>query len=88
MIVVIMGVTGSGKTTVGTLLAQSLGWEFADADNFHSPANVEKIRLGIRARRCRSGAMACVIAPSDGRWVAKGKDRCTGVFGIEEELSR
>ena len=47
MIVMIMGVTGAGKTTVGQLLAQELGWEFADADNFHSPANVEKMRQGI-----------------------------------------
>jgi gluconokinase len=47
VIVVVMGVTGSGKTTVGTLLARQLGWEFADADSFHSPENVEKIRLGI-----------------------------------------
>ena len=47
MIVIVMGVTGAGKTTVGTLLAQQLGWEFADADSFHSPANVEKIRQGI-----------------------------------------
>ena len=42
-----MGVTGAGKTTIGVLLAQRLGWEFADADSFHSTANVEKIRLGI-----------------------------------------
>ena len=42
-----MGVTGSGKTTIGVLLAQRLGWEFADADSFHSPANVEKMRQGI-----------------------------------------
>jgi gluconokinase len=47
MIVVVMGVTGSGKTTVGSLLAQRLGWEFADADDFHSAANKEKIRHGI-----------------------------------------
>ena len=47
MIVLVMGVTGSGKTTIGVLLAQRLGWEFADADSFHSTANVEKIRLGI-----------------------------------------
>ena len=47
MIVVVMGVTGSGKTTVGTLLAKRLAWEFADADDFHSPANKEKIRHGI-----------------------------------------
>jgi gluconokinase len=47
MIVIVMGVVGSGKTTVGRLLAQQLGWEFADADDFHPPANIEKIRHGI-----------------------------------------
>jgi gluconokinase len=47
MILIVMGVVGSGKTTVGQLLAEQLGWEFADADNFHSPANKEKIRKGI-----------------------------------------
>jgi len=47
MIVIIMGVVGSGKTTVGKLLASELGWEFADADDFHPTSNVEKIRHGI-----------------------------------------
>jgi gluconokinase len=47
MIVVVMGTTGSGKTTVGTLLAKRLGWEFVDADDFHPPANVEKMKHGI-----------------------------------------
>src|SRR5882757_4145832 len=42
-----MGVTGSGKTTVGTLLATQLGWEFADADQFHPAANVERMARGI-----------------------------------------
>src|SRR5882757_3311339 len=42
-----MGVSGAGKTTVGKLLASQLGWEFADADDYHSPANVEKMRKGI-----------------------------------------
>ena len=42
-----MGVTGAGKTTVGSLLAQQLGWDFADADDFHPQSNVEKIRRGI-----------------------------------------
>ena len=46
MIVVVMGVVGSGKTTVGELLAQQLGWRIADADDFHPPANIEKIRQG------------------------------------------
>jgi gluconokinase len=47
MIVIMMGTAGSGKTTVGQLLASQLGWEFADADNFHSPANVAKMSRGI-----------------------------------------
>lgn len=47
MIVIVMGVVGAGKTTVGRLLAESMGWHFADADDFHSPANIAKIEQGI-----------------------------------------
>ncbi len=42
-----MGVSGAGKTTIGRLLASELGWDFADADDYHPPANVEKMRSGI-----------------------------------------
>lgn len=42
-----MGVAGVGKTTIGTLLARRLGWTFLDADNFHPPANVAKMRSGM-----------------------------------------
>jgi gluconokinase len=47
VVILLMGVSGSGKTTVGQLLASQLGWEFADADDFHPAANVEKMRNGI-----------------------------------------
>ena len=47
MILVLMGVTGSGKTTVGKLLAAETGWRFADADDFHSEANKAKMHAGI-----------------------------------------
>jgi gluconokinase len=47
MIVIVMGVVGAGKTTIGRLLAEQLGWTFADADDFHSATNVDKIRHGI-----------------------------------------
>lgn len=42
-----MGVSGSGKTTIAQQLAKSLNWEFRDADDFHSTANIEKMRSGI-----------------------------------------
>nr|WP_293149505.1 MULTISPECIES: gluconokinase [unclassified Microcoleus] len=42
-----MGVSGSGKTTVGKLLAESLNWDFSDADDFHPPGNIEKMSRGI-----------------------------------------
>jgi gluconokinase len=46
-IIVLMGPAGAGKTTVGKVLASSLGWHFLDADDFHSPPNIEKMRQGI-----------------------------------------
>ena len=42
-----MGTAGSGKTTVGILLAKQLSWEFADGDDFHSPANKQKMSRGV-----------------------------------------
>jgi gluconokinase len=47
MILVLMGVSGSGKTTVGKVLAGQLGWTFLDADDFHPPANIEKMHRGV-----------------------------------------
>ena len=44
MIIVLMGVSGAGKTVAGRLLAGQLGWPFYDADDFHPPENVEKMR--------------------------------------------
>jgi gluconokinase len=46
MILILMGVSGSGKTTVGELLAQRTGWPFLDADDYHPASNVEKMRSG------------------------------------------
>jgi gluconokinase len=47
MVIVVMGVTGAGKTTVGQRLAKTLGWRFHDADDFHPPANKAKMNAGI-----------------------------------------
>jgi gluconokinase len=47
MVVIICGVAGAGKTTIGKLLAQELGWQFFDADDFHSPDNIDKMKRGV-----------------------------------------
>jgi len=46
MVVVVMGVAGSGKSTVGALIAEALGADFAEGDRFHPPANIEKMSSG------------------------------------------
>ncbi len=47
MVIIMMGVEGSGKTTIGKILAEKLGWKFYDADDYHPKSNVEKIRRGV-----------------------------------------
>jgi gluconokinase len=47
VIVLLMGVSGAGKTTVGKLLASELGWDFVDGDDYHPAANIEKMKNGI-----------------------------------------
>jgi gluconokinase len=47
VILIVAGVAGSGKSTIGVLLARGLGWPFADADGFHPEANIAKMRAGI-----------------------------------------
>ncbi|HZR68451.1 MAG TPA: gluconokinase [Burkholderiales bacterium] len=46
-VAIVMGVSGSGKTTIGTLLAGRLHWDYEDADWFHPPANIDKMHGGI-----------------------------------------
>ncbi len=47
MVIVLMGVSGSGKTTIGQMLAADLGWPFYDGDDFHPAANIAKMHAGV-----------------------------------------
>jgi gluconokinase len=74
MIVIVAGVSGSGKTTVGALLAGRLGWPFADADDFHPAANVEKMRAGIPLTDTDRGPWLRAVAAWMDERIARGED--------------
>jgi gluconokinase len=74
MIAIVMGVTGSGKTTVARLLAEHLGWTFADADDFHPPANVEKIAHGIPLTDEDRGPWLARLRVQITNWIANGQN--------------
>ena len=66
MVIVLMGVAGSGKTTIGLALAAQLGWSFRDADEFHPPANVAKMSSGTPLTdRDRTAWLAAIRAHLD-----------------------
>lgn len=74
MIVLLMGPAGSGKTTVGNLLASNLSWEFADADDFHSPANKEKMSRGIGLTDADRIPWLQAIRDAMRQWLAQGQN--------------
>jgi gluconokinase len=47
MFIILTGVSGSGKTTVGKLMARALGWPFYEGDDYHPAANIEKMTKGV-----------------------------------------
>lgn len=74
MIVLVMGVAGAGKTTVGRKLAEALGFAFADADAFHPAANKEKMGRGVPLDEAdRAPWLRDLAAAIDG-WLAEGRD--------------
>jgi gluconokinase len=73
LVIVIMGVSGSGKTTVGTQLASQLGWRFADADDYHSAANVEKMRNGVPLTDADRGPWLDDLRSLIMGWMGEGK---------------
>jgi gluconokinase len=74
MIVVVMGTTGSGKTTVGSLLAKRLGCEFVDADDFHPAANVEKMKHGIPLTDADREPWLKALHDKIVEWIAEGRN--------------
>lgn len=74
MIVLLMGPAGSGKTTVGKLLATQLSWEFADGDDFHPPANIAKMSRGIPLTDQDRLPWLHSIRDAMQQWLAQGRN--------------
>jgi gluconokinase len=74
VIAIIMGATGAGKTTIGTMLAAQLHWQFADADTFHPPANIEKMSRGIPLNDADRVPWLEAMRKAILEWIAAGKN--------------
>jgi carbohydrate kinase (thermoresistant glucokinase family) len=70
---VVMGVSGSGKSTVGALLAKRLGWEMTEGDSLHPPANVEKMHRGIPLNDADRAPWLERIGEQLKAWAAEGR---------------
>lgn len=85
MVVLLMGVTGSGKTTIGRQLAGELGWNFADADDFHPAANVAKMSAGIPLNDAdRAPWLAAIRLYIDAR-LARGENAVVTCSALKEK---
>jgi gluconokinase len=84
----IMGVTGSGKTTVGETLARRLGWEFADADDFHSVENKRKIHEGVALTDEDRAPWLRALHERVEEWYAGGVDAVLACSALKETYRR
>lgn len=84
MIILLMGVSGVGKTTIGQALAQELGWPFADADDFHPAANVAKMRAGIPLDDADRAPWLQALHDAIVGWIAAGKSVVLACSALKE----
>jgi gluconokinase len=87
-IIVLMGPAGAGKTTIGVLLARSLGWVFLDADDFHSPENVARMRRGVALTDAERAPWLDSIRGALERALANGERVVLACSALKEEYRR
>ena len=81
--IVVMGVSGAGKSTTGEALARHLGWPFIEGDAFHSAANVEKMHAGIPLNDADRDPWLHALAQELGRFEARGQSSVMGCSSLK-----
>ena len=84
LVVILMGVTGTGKTTVGLALSQATGWKFADADDFHSAANRAKMHAGIPLTDADREPWLESLHGQIAAWIAAGENAILACSALKE----
>lgn len=84
MIVILMGVSGTGKSTVGRALAAQTGWQFADADDFHSEANKAKMRSGVPLDDADRAPWLRDLHAQIEKWIAAGTNAILACSALKE----
>ncbi len=84
MVIVLMGVTGSGKTTVGEQLAQQLGWAYYDADDFHPEANVHKMASGTPLTDEDRWPWLEILSAAIGQWLCAEQGAILGCSALKQ----
>ena len=85
MVIILMGVAGAGKTTIGRLLAKQLAWEFADADDYHSEANVQKMSSGIPLTDADRAPWLAALRELISGWIGKGTNAVLACSALKRE---
>ncbi|HKW57570.1 MAG TPA: gluconokinase [Candidatus Acidoferrum sp.] len=88
MVILMMGTTGAGKTTVGTLLARRLGWQFVDGDDFHPAANVEKMRQGVALTDADRAPWLAALHDKIIEWQATAQNVILACSALKESYRR
>ena len=83
LLLVLMGVCGSGKSTIGEMLRDELGWPFHDGDDYHPPANVEKMRSGEPLDDDDRYPWLEILADKADQWLADG-DALLGCSALKQ----
>ncbi len=84
MVIILMGVTGSGKSTVGEQLAHDLDWPYHDADDFHPEANVQKMASGTPLTDDDRWPWLKTMAAEIGRWLGRDNGVILGCSALKQ----